>query len=127
MIYFHKTDLINKQFLIYIVVKIPKDAILSIKTTGIANILEDESLEGGCSLALALMYEISQKTESPWYGYLQALPIHEDLPIFWSDEEKSLFKGTEMEHAVYNDLVIIIVHECIYTIYLSNYILYVLI
>ncbi|CAO3620885.1 unnamed protein product [Cunninghamella blakesleeana] len=50
------------------------------------------------------MYEISQKTESPWYGYLQALPTHEDLPIFWSDEEKLLFKGTEMEHAVYNDL-----------------------
>ncbi|SAM06676.1 hypothetical protein [Absidia glauca] len=41
------------------VVKIPKECILSPKTTGIANILNDESIEGGCSLALAIMYELS--------------------------------------------------------------------
>ncbi|KAI8092490.1 uncharacterized protein BX664DRAFT_276778 [Halteromyces radiatus] len=86
------------------VVKIPKENILSIRTTGIANILDDESIEGGCSLALAVLYEMYQGKDSPWYGYLQSLPVCEDLPIFWSDTEKSYFKGTEMEHAVENDL-----------------------
>lgn len=86
-------------------VKIPKECILSIKTTGVANVLDDESIEGGCSLALAIMYELSQGKESPWYGYLQSLPTCEDLPIFWSEAEKAFFKGTEMEHAVENDLV----------------------
>ncbi|KAI8340528.1 hypothetical protein BC941DRAFT_222226 [Chlamydoabsidia padenii] len=50
------------------------------------------------------MYELSQGKESPWYGYLQSLPTCEDLPIFWSDADKAFFKGTEMEHAVENDL-----------------------
>lgn len=52
------------------------------------------------------MYEIAQGEQSPWYGYLQALPDQgEDLPIFWEEEEKELFNGTEMESAVRNDLV----------------------
>ncbi|KAI9033684.1 hypothetical protein CLU79DRAFT_801776 [Phycomyces nitens] len=50
------------------------------------------------------MYEISQGEDSPWYGYLQALPAGEDLPIFWSDEDKAWLKGTEMDDAVHNDL-----------------------
>lgn len=90
----------------YIVVKIPKNCILSIKTSGISNILDEANLEGGCPLALAVLYEIAQKEQSPWYGYLQALPDQgEDLPIFWEEEEKELFNGTEMESAVHNDLV----------------------
>ncbi|KAI9263876.1 hypothetical protein EDC94DRAFT_606415 [Helicostylum pulchrum] len=87
------------------VVKIPKNCILSIKTTGISNILDEANLEGGCPLALAVLYEIAQKEQSPWYGYLQALPDQgEDLPIFWEEDEKDLFNGTEMENAVRNDL-----------------------
>ncbi|KAG0165212.1 hypothetical protein DFQ28_009086 [Apophysomyces sp. BC1034] len=85
------------------IVRIPKEVILSPKSTGIANILEDENIEGGCSLAISIMYEFSQGTESPWYGYLQSLPASEDLPIFW-ESEKELLKGTEMEHAIRNDL-----------------------
>ncbi|KAI8390892.1 uncharacterized protein BYT42DRAFT_173473 [Radiomyces spectabilis] len=86
------------------IVKIPKESILSAKNTGIANIFEDESIEGGCSLSLTVMYEMSQGQESPWYGYLQSLPECADLPILWSDAEKKLLQGTEMEDAVYNDL-----------------------
>lgn len=90
---------------ILLVVKIPKECILSIKTTGISNILDEANLEGGCPLALAVLYEISLKEQSPWYGYLQALPDQgEDLPIFWEEEEKEMFNGTEMENAVRNDL-----------------------
>ncbi|GAB5588596.1 hypothetical protein Unana1_03496 [Umbelopsis nana] len=86
------------------VVKIPKISILSAKTTGIANVIEDEHLEGGCSLALAVMYETAQAEDSPWYGYLKALPVMEDLPVFWTEDEQSLLKGTEMEDAVKNDM-----------------------
>ncbi|KAI8982990.1 hypothetical protein BDB01DRAFT_137258 [Pilobolus umbonatus] len=87
------------------VARIPKECILSIKTTGIANILEEANLEGGCALALAVLYEIAQGEQSPWYGYLQALPDQgEDLPMFWEDEEKELFSGTEMEAAIHSDL-----------------------
>lgn len=69
--------------------------------------MDEANLEGGCPLALAVLYEIAQKEQSPWYGYLQALPDQgEDLPIFWEEEEKELFNGTEMESAVRNDLVI---------------------
>ncbi|KAF7721273.1 hypothetical protein EC973_004982 [Apophysomyces ossiformis] len=96
---FAKKDLKNKNP----IVKIPKECILSPKSTGIANILDDENIEGGCSLAISVMYEISQGKDSPWYGYLQALPRSEDLPIFW-DSEKDILKGTEMEHAISNDL-----------------------
>ena len=63
-------------------------------------------MEGGCPLALAVLYEIAQGEKSPWYGYLQALPEQgEDLPIFWEEQEKDWFHGTEMESAVHNDLV----------------------
>lgn len=89
-----------------LVVKIPKEVILSTKTCGIANILDEANLEGGCPLALAVLYEIAQKEDSPWYGYLQALPDQgEDLPMFWEEEEKEWFRGTEMESPVYNDFV----------------------
>lgn len=87
------------------VVKIPKSCILSAKSTGVANILEDEAIEGGAALSIAVMYELAQGTESPWHGYLQALPFSEDLPIFWSEAEKMLFKGTELEDVVFNDQV----------------------
>ncbi|RCH82584.1 hypothetical protein CU098_001348, partial [Rhizopus stolonifer] len=87
------------------VVKIPKESILSTKTCGISNILDEADLEGGCPLALAVLYEIAQKENSPWYGYLQGLPERgEDLPMFWEEEEKVWFKGTSMEAPVYNDL-----------------------
>lgn len=68
--------------------------------------MEEANLEGGCPLALAVLYELAQKEGSPWHGYLQSLPdTGEDLPMFWSEEEKSWFKGTELEDPVNNDLV----------------------
>lgn len=79
---------------------------MSTKTSGISNILDEANLEGGCPLALAVLYEIAQKERSPWYGYLQALPEQgEDLPNFWNDEEKEWFRGTEMEIPVYKGYV----------------------
>lgn len=59
-------------------------------------------------MALAVMYETAQAKDSPWYGYLQALPVMEDLPVFWTEEEQAMLKGTEMEDAVANDMVMLI-------------------
>ncbi|KAI8880388.1 SET domain-containing protein [Backusella circina FSU 941] len=86
-------------------VKIPKECVLSTQTTGIANILEEEQLEGGCALALAVLYELAIGEDSPWYPYLQTLPEEgEDLPLFWEDEEQELLAGTEVYKSTRNDM-----------------------
>jgi hypothetical protein len=48
---------------------------------------------------------MAQGASSPWYGYLQSLPENEELPIFWTTDEKALLKGTEMDAAIQNDMV----------------------
>ncbi|KAJ1554935.1 hypothetical protein HK405_003682 [Cladochytrium tenue] len=83
-----------------VVTTIPKTAVLSIKNTGIANLIEEAGLGGSLGLALAVMYEIENGVASPWYGYLQSLPTHEDVPIFWSEAELALLEGTELESYV---------------------------
>ncbi|KAI9315255.1 hypothetical protein BX666DRAFT_376547 [Dichotomocladium elegans] len=85
------------------VVRIPKSALLSTQSSAFANILHDEQVDGACSLAMALLYEIFQGADSPWFGYLQTLSIPEDLPIFWSDEERLLLEGTELDSVVANE------------------------
>jgi hypothetical protein len=66
-----------------ILCKIPKSAILSCKTCGIADVLEQFDLSGSIALTLALMFEKLQGESSPWYGYLQAVPACEPLPLLW--------------------------------------------
>ncbi|RUS18381.1 hypothetical protein BC938DRAFT_476002, partial [Jimgerdemannia flammicorona] len=88
-----------------LVCKIPKTVVLSPRSTGIANVLDDEGILGASALALAVMFELSLDIESPWYGYLQSLPWdRQDLPIFWTPEEKKWLQGTEVESAVIADL-----------------------
>ncbi|KAK9762634.1 hypothetical protein K7432_011450 [Basidiobolus ranarum] len=79
---------------------IPKPAVLSTQTTGIANILQDEEIGGGVALTLSLLFEYSQGEDSPWHGYIQSLPKSEDLPILWSDEEVKLLEGTEIHESI---------------------------
>ncbi|KAJ9068606.1 hypothetical protein DSO57_1026946 [Entomophthora muscae] len=78
-----------------IVCKIPKLAVLSWRTGGVSNILEDEEIAGAISLVLTLMYESQQGFKSPWYGYLQSLPEYVSLPSMWSEEELSLLEGVD--------------------------------
>lgn len=47
--------------------EIPKDAVLSIRNSVLANLLEEEELGGGLGLILAIMYEVSLGKESKWY------------------------------------------------------------
>lgn len=54
-------------------IKVPKHAILSVETTAIANILQDEEIEGYIGLTLGCMYEASRGAASPWFAYLSLL------------------------------------------------------
>ena len=46
---------------------IPKSAVLSVKTSGIANLLEENKIRGGLGLIIAILYEMSLHAASPWY------------------------------------------------------------
>eukprot|EP00803_Ostreobium_quekettii_P011645 evm.model.scf_1036.4 EVM.evm.TU.scf_1036.4 scf_1036:33587-35801(+) len=83
---------------------IPKRAVLSIKTTGIADLIEQSDIRGGLALTVAVMYEIALGRESPWFGYLETLPSREYLPIFWPREDLQLLKGTDLEGRAGKDM-----------------------
>ncbi|KAI9096521.1 hypothetical protein DFS34DRAFT_594432 [Phlyctochytrium arcticum] len=82
---------------------ISKDAILSIKNCGIADILEEAELGGVFALALALLYEFSLGMRSPWYGYLQSLPERENLPMFWNESDVAELAGTDLSDSLLSD------------------------
>ncbi|KAJ3747324.1 hypothetical protein DFH05DRAFT_799461 [Lentinula detonsa] len=70
-------------------VKIPKTAVLSVKSCSASQFIESSpyGLEAQLALSLALLIEIQRGTSSRWYGYLQSLPeTMVDLPVFWDLE-----------------------------------------
>ncbi|KAJ3179847.1 hypothetical protein HDU87_002415 [Geranomyces variabilis] len=77
--------------------RIPKDSVLSTKNCGIADLLETAGFDGVTGLAVAVMYERSLGPQSPWAGYLQAIPEYESIPILWSDDDVALLAGTDVE------------------------------
>ncbi|XP_061369471.1 ribosomal lysine N-methyltransferase 3 [Gastrolobium bilobum] len=84
-----------------VVAKMPKEACLTIKTSGAREIIEDAGLDGHLGLAFAIMYERSLGGDSPWAGYLQLLPHQECLPLVWTlNEVNALLCGTELHQAV---------------------------
>eukprot|EP00798_Chlamydomonas_sp_ICE-L_P009048 gene9048-16171_t len=82
---------------------IPKDAIISTRTTSISDILKKEKLGGGLGLTTAVMFEAAIGKKSKWYGYFQSLPKREYLPVFWSAEELDRLKGTELDGQALED------------------------
>ncbi|CAH2063961.1 unnamed protein product [Thlaspi arvense] len=87
-----------------VVATISKTACLTIKTSGAREIIESADLDGSLGLSVAVMYERSLGEESPWAGYLQILPIQEDLPLVWPLHDlDSLLSGTELHKVVKED------------------------
>lgn len=82
-----------------LIATIPKQACLTVKTSGAAEMIEEAQLAGGLGLAVALMYEKSRKERSPWYEYLLLLPSHQALPIVWEPQEIDSLLGTELHAA----------------------------
>jgi len=46
--------------------KIPKEAVLSVRNSAIADLIEEEQLGGGLGLILCIMYEVSIGARSKW-------------------------------------------------------------
>ena len=46
--------------------EIPKDAVLSVRNSAVARVVEQEHLDGGLGLILAIMYEVSRGEQSKW-------------------------------------------------------------
>ncbi|CAH2323799.1 N-lysine methyltransferase setd6 [Pelobates cultripes] len=90
---------------------IPRSALLSQNTTRVHDLLlkEQETLaspSGWVPLLIALMYEATD-SGSPWAPYFGLWPVLDppDLPMFWSDKEKTtLLQGTGVSEAVKKDL-----------------------
>ncbi|KAL4439191.1 hypothetical protein ABPG77_004093 [Micractinium sp. CCAP 211/92] len=82
---------------------IPKAACISVRTTELADVIEAEELGGGLGLVLAVLHEMSLGQRSKWHGYFQALQRREYLPLFWSDAQLALLRGTELEGKVEAD------------------------
>jgi hypothetical protein len=71
-----------------VVATIPIEAVLSTRNCTISNLLhseeyEEHQIDGPIALAVALFYERKMEKRSRWYGYLQALPEYEPLPLYW--------------------------------------------
>ncbi|PIO31799.1 N-lysine methyltransferase setd6 [Aquarana catesbeiana] len=94
-----------------VVFTIPRSALLSQNTTRIREVLEEEqqsldSASGWVPLILSLMYEATD-AGSPWAPYFGLWPrlVPPDLPMFWSEKERSeLLEGTGVPDAVSKDL-----------------------
>ncbi|KAK0454087.1 SET domain-containing protein [Desarmillaria tabescens] len=93
------------------VVHIPKDAILSVKSSSVSSAVVPSPVghEAQLSLALALYIELTKGASSRWHGYLQSLPTQiVDIPILWQTDDHFMdstdrkhvlkwLKGTEVE------------------------------
>ncbi|EMR11821.1 hypothetical protein PNEG_00246 [Pneumocystis murina B123] len=98
-----------------IILKVPKNAILSPKTSLLSFFLDKTKIPSILSVCIVYMYEKSLGQKSPWYGYLQIMPDKVDIPKLWNHEKKWL-KGTEIEYvggldiselqSAYNELIL---------------------
>jgi hypothetical protein len=82
-----------------VVARIPKEFILSIRTTSSHNLraaLELENIEGILGLTVVYIYESCRKKESPFYGYLSCFACP-DVPRLWTDDQRELLTGTEID------------------------------
>ncbi|KAG0027540.1 hypothetical protein BGZ81_005499 [Podila clonocystis] len=86
-------------------IQVPKSIVLSAMSTGIANLLEEENVEGYVGLTLAAMYEASLGAESVWSAYLALLAnrtpaMASDLP----EDARELMKKCEAYADIETDL-----------------------
>lgn len=81
------------------VAHIPKAAVLSVRNTEIAKVIDEANL-GHVGLNLAIAYEIAVGVRSKWYGYFQSLAgPFEPLPHLWETDARLALVGTDAEHA----------------------------
>ena len=76
------------------VCRIPKEAVLSVRNCGIADIMEENLISGIFGLTFALVFEQSKGELSPWFGYIQSLPPRVNVPMLWTPESLQMLQGT---------------------------------
>ncbi|KAK0203848.1 hypothetical protein DFS33DRAFT_1503531 [Desarmillaria ectypa] len=84
------------------VVHIPKDAVLSVKSSSISSVVVTSPVghEAQLSLALALYIELAKGVSSRWHGYLQSLPTQiVDIPTLWQTDDQFM-DSTDRKHAL---------------------------
>ena len=86
-----------------IVALIPKNSVLSTKTTAIADVLESAGIKGLLGLAISLMFEKARGSDSPWYDYINSLPEMVEIPLLWSHKELEWLDGTDLGNSVLGD------------------------
>ncbi|KAF9124988.1 hypothetical protein BGW39_007754 [Mortierella sp. 14UC] len=89
----------------YEAIQVPKSIVLSVESTGIANLLEEEDIEGYVGLTLACMYEYSKGSESVWSAYLALLAqSRPQMPSDLSEDARELLKKSEVYGDIETDL-----------------------
>ncbi|KAG0050008.1 hypothetical protein BGZ90_007180 [Linnemannia elongata] len=89
----------------YEAIQVPKSIVLSVESTGIANLLEEEDIEGYAGLTLACMYEYSKGAESVWSAYLALLAeSRPQMPSDLSEDARELLKKSEVFGDIETDL-----------------------
>ncbi|KAF9907145.1 hypothetical protein EC991_011285 [Linnemannia zychae] len=89
----------------YEAIQVPKSIVLSVESTGIANLLEEEDIEGYVGLTLACMYEYSKGSESVWSAYLALLAqSRPQMPSDLSEDARELLKKSEVFGDIETDL-----------------------
>uniref|UniRef100_A0A060T064 Ribosomal lysine N-methyltransferase 4 n=1 Tax=Blastobotrys adeninivorans TaxID=409370 RepID=A0A060T064_BLAAD len=83
-----------------VLLSVPKDQVLSPRTCGIADLLEEYELDGMIGLTVAYMFELGLGEGSPWCEFLNSFdfePSEASLPRFWEQNEQEWLQGTEVE------------------------------
>ncbi|KAH3668272.1 hypothetical protein OGAPHI_002026 [Ogataea philodendri] len=82
-----------------VLLKVPKESILSARTTFIANLLIDAEIYGMHALVIALIYEKNALAESPWYHYINSINFADKTipPCLWHPTHKRLLDNTEAD------------------------------
>ncbi|KAK3830307.1 MAG: hypothetical protein J3R72DRAFT_456211 [Linnemannia gamsii] len=89
----------------YEAIQVPKSIVLSVESTGIANLLEEEDIEGYVGLTLACMYEYSKGSESVWFEYLALLAqSRPQMPSDLSEDAREMLKKSEVYGDIETDL-----------------------
>ncbi|KZT27781.1 hypothetical protein NEOLEDRAFT_1130259 [Neolentinus lepideus HHB14362 ss-1] len=78
-------------------VKVPKTAVLSVRTCSLSRHISPIPYGHGAhlSLALALHGELALGKRSKWHGYLQSFPDAVDLALFWGTDRSHLLSDPQ--------------------------------
>jgi len=80
--------------------------VLSVETTGIANLLQDEEIEGYIGLTIGCMYELARGSQSPWSPYLALITKRPpQMATSLPEDKRQMMKFSEAYQDIEADIV----------------------